>query len=200
MSTIRTRTASRPARLGGAVPVVVLVAVMWVSEIIDTAMPFLRLDYFGIRPRDLEGLPGIVFSPFLHFGFEHLIANTTALLVLGALVAWTTRHLLTVSLGVILLGGLGVWLLGGANTIIIGASGLVYGYIAFLLVYGFTVRRFVPVLAAILVGVLYGGAVWGLLPIHPGVSWQAHLFGALAGVLLALQLGRRDRPVKRFVG
>lgn len=182
--------------LARAVPVFVLVALMWLSEFIDTALRG-NLDGFGIRPRELDGLPGIVFAPFLHLGFGHLIANTTALLLLGALLAWMTRHLLVVTIGVVLLGGLGVWLLAPPNSVTIGASGLVYGWAAFLAVYGFVARRLVPVLVGLVVIALYGGLVWGVLPLAPGVSWQGHLFGALAGLALALRLGRGDRVAPR---
>lgn len=191
------RPASRPAPplpvwLHRVVPVLLLVGLMWVSEVVDLLTP-LRLDSYGIRPRDPDGLVGIVLAPFLHLGLGHLLANTTALLVLGALLAWTTRHLGVVTAGVVLLGGAAVWLLGAPRTVVIGASGVVYGYAAFLAVYGFVARRVGPALVGILVVALYGGLLWGVLPTQPGVSWQGHLFGAGAGVLLAVWLGRRDR-------
>ncbi|GGK73010.1 rhomboid family intramembrane serine protease [Ornithinimicrobium pekingense] len=183
---------SLPTWLHRVVPVLVLVGLMWVSELLDLLTP-LQLDGYGIRPRDLDGLTGIVLSPFLHLGLAHLVANTSGLLVLGALLAWTTRHLWIVTAGVVLLGGAAVWLLGAPRTVVIGASGVVYGYAAFLAVYGFVARRLLPVLVGLLVVVLYGGLLWGVLPLQAGVSWQGHLFGAAAGVLLALWLGRRDR-------
>lgn len=183
---------SLPTWLHRVIPVLVLVALMWVSELADLLTP-LQLDGYGIRPRELDGLPGIVLSPFLHLGLAHLLANTSGLLVLGSLLALTTRHLWLVTVGVVLLGGAGVWLLGAPRTVVIGASGVVYGYAAFLAVYGFVARRFGPALVGVLVVVLYGGLLWGVLPLRPGVSWQGHLFGAAAGMALALWLGRRDR-------
>ena len=177
------------------VPVLVLVALMWALELTDLILP-LNLDQFGIRPRDTGHLAGIVLSPFLHLGFGHLIANTTSLLVLGGLLALTTRHLWLVTGLVVVLGGLGVWLLGGSGTVHIGASGVVYGYAAFLAVYGFVARRFGPALVGLLVVVAYGSLLWGVLPLRDGVSWQAHLFGALAGVLVAVWLGRTDREAR----
>lgn len=174
-------------------PVLLLVALMWVVEVVDLLLP-LSLDQFGIRPRDPGHLAGIVLSPFLHLGFGHLVANTLALLVLGSLLALSTRHLWLVTGGVVVLGGLGVWLLGGPSTVHIGASGVVYGYAAFLAVYGFVARRLGQALLGVLVILVYGSMVWGVLPLQTGVSWQAHLFGAAAGVGLAVWLGRRDRP------
>lgn len=198
MSTRPARSPNLPTWLHRVMPVLFIVAIMWASEIVDVLLP-LDLDLFGIRPRALEGLPGIVLSPFLHLGFDHLVANTSTLLVLGALIAWTTRRMWTVTIGVILLGGLGVWLLAPPHSITIGASGLVYGYATFLAVYGFAVRSLGAALVGILVVLLYGGMMWGVLPLWAGVSWQGHLFGALAGVLLGLRLGRRDRVVRRPV-
>lgn len=176
-------------------PVLVLVALMWVLELTDLVVP-LNFDQFGIRPRDTGHLAGIVLSPFLHLGFGHLVANTTSLLVLGGLLALTTRHLWVVTGLVVLLGGAGVWLFGGAGSVHIGASGVVYGYAAFLAVYGFVARRFGPALVGLLVVVAYGSLLWGVLPLRDGVSWQAHLFGALAGVLVAVWLGRQDREAR----
>lgn len=174
------------------VPVFVLVALMWVGEIVDLVTPF-SLDRYGIRPRDLDHLAGIVLGPFLHLGFGHLLANTTGLLLLGALLALSTRHLWIVTIGVVVLGGLGVWLIGAPRSVHIGASGVVYGYAAFLAVYGFAARHLKSAAVGVVVIVLYGSLLWGVLPLRAGVSWQGHLFGALAGAALALWLGRRDR-------
>lgn len=176
-------------------PVLVLVALMWATEIVDLVTP-LNLDPFGIRPRDTGHLTGVVLAPFLHLGFGHLMANTVSLLVLGALLALTTRHLWLVTAGVVLLGGLGVWLLGASSSVHIGASGVVYGYAAFLAGYGFIARRFGQAAVGVLVIVLYSPLLWGLLPLRVGVSWEGHLFGALAGAALAVWLGRRDRAAQ----
>ncbi|HLQ81942.1 MAG TPA: rhomboid family intramembrane serine protease [Bacillota bacterium] len=175
-----------------SLPPIVLAALMWVSEIIDT-VPGVDLDQYGIQPREVDGLTGIAAAPMLHAGFDHLVANTSVFVVLGLLVAWLTKHFWKVTVGVALLGGLAVWLVGAPQSVHIGASGLVYGYAAFLVVYGLVARRVTAVIVAVVVFLVYGSIVWGVLPGQPGVSWEGHLFGAVAGLLLAVLLGRRDR-------
>ncbi|MPZ61500.1 MAG: rhomboid family intramembrane serine protease [Propionibacteriales bacterium] len=169
-------------------PIGVLVGVMWALELLDSFVGN-RLDGFGIIPRTGDGLFGIVAAPFLHLGFGHLLANTGALLVLGGLILLTTSYFWMVTLAVALFGGMGVWLTGDPFTVVIGASGLVYGYAAYLVFLGVFHRRLrhvlVAVFVAVLVVLLYDGLVIGMLPVQPGVSWQAHLFGALAGVAVA---------------
>lgn len=195
MSIVQQTRAGSPTWRHRLVPVLVLVALMWLLELTDLILA-LNFDQFGIRPRDTGHLAGVVLSPFLHLGFGHLIANTVSLLVLGGLLALITRHLWVVTGLVVVLGGLGVWLFGGSGTVHIGASGVVYGYAAFLAVYGFVARRFGQALVGLLVVLLYGSLLWGVLPLRTGVSWQAHLFGAVAGVLVAVWLGRRDREAR----
>jgi membrane associated rhomboid family serine protease len=175
-------------RGGGSVrrfaPILLLVAAMWLLEILDTALGY-PLDALGIVPRTDEGLFGIGAAPFLHLGFPHLIANTGALLVLGALVLLTSPYFWMVTVSVTLFGGLGVWLTGDPHTVVIGASGLVYGYAAYLVGLGIFRRSIPNLLVAVLVVVLYGGFVFGVLPGQAGISWQGHLFGAVVGVAMA---------------
>lgn len=185
------------AGLTGIVPVLVLAALMWVAEIIDT-LPGTEFDRLGIQPRNPDGLLGIAFAPFLHAGFTHLIANTGAFLILGVLVAWTTKRFLPATLGIVLFGGIGTWLLGQPYTVHIGASGVVYGYAAFLVAWGVLTRRLVSILVAVAVVVMYGGIIWGLVPGQSGISWQGHLCGALAGVAMAWWLADRHRDRRRF--
>ncbi|PZF79246.1 rhomboid family intramembrane serine protease [Jiangella anatolica] len=175
---------SVPPALTATLPVFVLVLLMWAEEIVD-ALPGVDLDQYGIRPQDAEGLVGIATAPFLHGGFGHLIANTGAFLVLGCLIALTTRRFWPVTIGVALVGGLATWLVASPNSVHIGASGLVYGYAAFLVAWGVFSRRAMAVVVAVIVVLMYGGIVVGVLPGQPGISWQGHLFGALAGVLMA---------------
>ncbi len=170
----------------GLVVLVALIAVTWVVEIIDWIVPGRWLDSFGIRPRTLSGLMGIAFAPFLHGGLAHLMANTVPFLTLGFLVMLRGMGaFIGVSLLIIVLGGLGVWLLAPGNTIHIGASGLIFGYIGYLLARGYFERSFGSLAIAAIVALVYGGALWGVLPTDPRISWQGHLFGFLAGVATA---------------
>lgn len=185
-----------PQAIVSAIPVFVLAALMWAQEIVDL-LPGVDLDRYGIRPRDAEGLLGIPAAPFLHGGFGHLIANTGAFLVLGVLIALTTRKFLAVTIGVALLGGFATWLIAGSNTVHIGASGLVYGYAAFLVAAGVLSRKLVGVLVAAVVVLMYGGIAIGVLPGRPGISWQGHLFGALAGIGMAFVVQRLSPAGRR---
>lgn len=175
-------------------PPLLMSAAMWGEEVVDTVMDG-RLDRFGIRPRQLDGLDGIVFSPFLHSGFGHLIANTIPFVVLGTAIALGgVRRFLTVTGITALIGGLGTWLIGPENTVHIGASGLVFGYLSYLVSRGVFARKLSYLLGGVVVLAVYGGALWGLLP-SPGISWQGHLFGAVGGVAAASVLhGDRRRP------
>lgn len=176
------------------IPVGALVAAMWLLEILDAALSG-RLDALGIEPRDADGLTGVVAAPFLHAGFGHLLANTTGLVGLGILLALSTARFWLVCAIVTVLGGFAVWLVGPAGTLHIGASGLLYGIAGFLVARGFFERQLVTGAIAVLVALLYGGLVLGVLPNQPGVSWQSHLFGALAGVAVAWSgLARRTAP------
>lgn len=140
---------------------------------------------FGLIPRDVGGLDGVIAMPLLHGSFAHLMANTPPLLVMGGLlVATATRALLAVNTVVLVLGGGLVWLF-GSSAIHIGASGLVFGWFGFLVVRGLVDRSLVTLSAALLVGFLYGSILWDVLPGQPGVSWEAHLFGAIAGAAAA---------------
>jgi membrane associated rhomboid family serine protease len=172
-----------------------LVALMWLGEIADLLVFQGALDARGIRPRTEAGLWGILFAPFLHGGFGHLLANTVPLLVLGWLVLLRSlRDFLWVTAVAVLLGGLGVWLVGGPRTVHIGASGLVFGYLGYLLLRGFLERSLSAIVIAVVAGLLYGGALWGVLPIRQGVSWEGHLFG-FAGGATAATAHRRRRPL-----
>ena len=158
-----------PELLMLALPVLVMVALMWAGEVVDIPLDG-RLDRFGIRPRRLDGLDGIVLSPFLHTGFGHLIANTLPFLILGGAIALgSTRRFVQATLIIGLIGGVGTWLTGPANSVHIGASGLVFGYVTYLLSRGVFARKASYILGGVIVLFVYGGVLWGVLP-RPDIS------------------------------
>jgi membrane associated rhomboid family serine protease len=151
----------------------------------------------GLIPRTERGLLGIVTMPFLHANFAHLAANLASLVVLVAfMLAFHSGRLIEVVILVILMGGLLLWIF-GRPAVHVGASGLIYGLAGFIFVAGIVERRFFPVVGAIAVAVMYGNALfWGLLPFHPGISWDGHLAGAAAGAIVGLRrIRQKEIPV-----
>lgn len=178
------------SRRGGVILVAAMATLMWISEVVDSVIG--RLDALGIEPRSVDGLWGVVLAPFLHAGFGHLAANTVPFLVLGALLALSgLRRVIAVTAIVALVSGLGTWLVAPAGTLHIGASGVVFGYAAYLIARGLFDRRWYYLLTGLVVALMQGGSLLlGLLP-RDGISWQGHLFGALGGLLAARLLARR---------
>ena len=163
-----------------------IIALLWLLEAIDLLIFRGRLDALGVRPRTLTGLRGIVFAPFLHAGFGHLAANTIPFIVLGWLVMLrSTSDFFVVMVVSAAVSGLGVWLFGGSNTVHLGVSGVIFGFLGYLLARGVYERRLGAIVLALIALLLYGGALWGVLPLRSGVSWQGHLFGFLGGWLVA---------------
>ena len=170
------------------------VAVIWGLEIVDLFFLGGALNAYGIIPRRLIGLRGILFAPLLHGGLAHVAANTVPLLTLGWLImARSTRDFFAVTAITMLVSGLGTWLFGAPNSLHIGASGIVFGYLGFLLLRGYFERSFTAIVLSLIAGFLYGGAIWGVLPLQYGISWQGHLFGFIGGVMAARLLARRKR-------
>jgi len=174
-----------------------VLGIMWIAEILDL-LPFFQLDRYGIHPRSVAGLIGIVLAPFLHAGFGHLLVNSLPFLVLGGAVLLSgVRMFWSVTVFVTLAGGLGVWLFAGEFSNHIGASGLVFGYLGFLLARGFFEKSLPWMLVACVILLVYGGLLFGVLPIRAGVSWQGHLFGFLAGVGAARLMFPKRRKLVR---
>ena len=174
----------------------VLTAWLYVVEIVDSAGGG-WLEPNGIQPLAVDGLDGVLWAPLLHGDWAHLIANTVPFLVFGFLaMAGGFRQFLLVTATIWVLGGLGVWLTGGSGYHI-GASGLIFGWLVFLLTRGFFARSGLQILLAVGLFFVWGGILFGVLPGQPGVSWQAHLFGALAGLLAARLVARADRGALR---
>ena len=190
-----TATTSRPllARFPTGVTVIVgAVAAMWMIELVDAVALDDRLQANGIHPRQLDGLDGILWAPLLHSTFGHLASNTIPFLVLGGLVAvrGLQRWLLVTATAVVVGGGL-TWLLaGGGNHI--GASGVVFAYLGALLGAAVLERRPASIAPALVAVILYSGMIVGLVP-QSRISWEGHLFGLVAGILVARWLARERR-------
>jgi membrane associated rhomboid family serine protease len=175
------------------------VVVLWLLEALDAVAPR-NFDLLGIRPRSLAGLFGIPLTPLLHGGFSHLTTNTTALVPLAFFVAARReRDLYLVPLVVTGLGGLCVWLFGAPGSVHIGASLLVFGFLGYLLLVGALERSLGSVALAVLVAFVYGGLFVGLRPGQPGVSWESHFFGFLAGGVCALLFYEKRARAPRLV-
>jgi membrane associated rhomboid family serine protease len=173
----------------GILFVAAMVAVMWLVEVYDAVGG--DPDAEGIRPRNPDGLVGVVASPFLHGSWGHLIGNTIPFVVLGVGIALGGLARVAAVTGIVaLVGGLGTWLTAPSNSIVIGASGLIFGYATYLITRGIYTRQGLHLVGGLLVLAVYGTTLlFGLVP-TPGVSWQAHLFGGIGGVVAARVLHR----------
>jgi membrane associated rhomboid family serine protease len=162
------------------------VALAWGVELVDQVVFRGSLDRYGIQPRTVTGLWGILAAPVLHAGWLHVAANTLPFVVLGWLVMLRrTSDFLVVTVLAVVIGGLGVWVFGAGNSVHVGASGLIFGYLGYLLARGFFERSVWAVVLGLVALVLYGGVLWGVLPGQPGISWEGHLFGFFGGVVAA---------------
>ncbi|MEZ0385249.1 MULTISPECIES: rhomboid family intramembrane serine protease [Mycobacteriaceae] len=198
------RSDKKPLWRTGGATVVGFVALLYLIEAVDQLGGH-GLDRNGIRPLQSDGLWGVLFAPLLHANWAHLLANTGPALVLGFLMtlAGQTRFLLATAI-VWLVGGLGTWLIGNVGSACgptdhIGASGLIFGWLAFLVVFGWFTRRLWQIVVGLVVLVLYGGILWGAVPVLNvcgGVSWQGHLCGAIAGILAAYLLSGPERNAR----
>lgn len=182
-----------PARpLAAAVVSVSFVVLLYLVELADRILPA-NLEQGGIRPRSLGGLDGIAWAPVLHGDWSHLFANTVPVLVFAFLaMAGGIGQWVAVTLTIWIVGGLGVWLV-SPDVLTIGASGLAFGWLAFLLVRGLFSRGVAQLAVAAVLLFIWGGMLWGLLPGSPGISWQGHLFGALGGLAATWLVARADR-------
>ncbi|MFZ4374526.1 MAG: rhomboid family intramembrane serine protease [Mycobacterium sp.] len=191
------------AKVGGAT-IVSFVALLYIIELADQLSGH-KLDDNGIRPLQTDGLWGIVFAPLLHANWAHLIANTVPALVLGFLVTLAGMGRFVWATVIIwIVGGFGTWLIGGLGscrlpTNHIGASGLIFGWLTFLLVFGWLTRHIWQIVTSLVVLFVYGGVLLGAVPVLDrcgGVSWQGHLCGAIAGVLAAYWLSGPERTAR----
>ncbi|MGI5128483.1 rhomboid family intramembrane serine protease [Pseudonocardia sp. CA-107938] len=187
-----------PHPVSAALTMLVFTAALYVVEVLDLASGGTLEREGGIVSREPDGLDGIVFSPLLHGSWDHLWANTVPFLIFGFLaMAGGIGQFVMITATIWVLGGAAVWAFGPDGVYTVGASGVIFGWLAFLLVRGFFARSVKQILLAVVLFLIWGGVLWGVLPTDPHVSWQAHLFGALAGVLAAWLVARADRPGAR---
>jgi membrane associated rhomboid family serine protease len=179
--------------------VIAFVGAIWAVFILECVLPF-DLTSFGLVPRTLTGLVGIPTMPFLHASLPHIVSNTLPIFILLILLAGSRADSWKVVLEIVLLGGVLLWLFGRpANHI--GASGLVSGLIAFLIVSGFLERRFVPLVISVVVIIFYSGSLLlGVVPrLRSHISWDGHLFGAVAGGIIAYLLTSKSKPPPEMI-
>ena len=165
-------------------PVITLIGVIWVVEFVSLFSGH-QLVSLGIQPRSLSGLIGIPLAPLIHGGLWHAVSNTVPLAILGSLtLAGGRKRFWETTLGIALISGVLVWLF-ARDALHVGASGLVFGYFGAILARAFIERSPIAIVIAFVTVVFYGGMLWGVLPLRSHVSFESHLFGMIAGVLLA---------------
>jgi membrane associated rhomboid family serine protease len=161
------------------------ITILWLVYFINFVLP-VDLRLYGLVPRHIDGLWGIVAAPFLHVDIHHLMANSGALFILLAVSLSYSRPLTIRALLLIMLAGGGMtWLFGRGGVVHIGASGIIFGLIGFLMCLGVFRGDWKTLIISIVIAIFYGGALHSLLIYIPGISWTGHLFGFLSGVLAA---------------
>jgi membrane associated rhomboid family serine protease len=176
-----------------ALTLLVIVALLWVVHLVNVAIFGGSLVQWGVEPRTVHGLPGIVLHPFLHGSWAHLISNTIGFLMIGGLVLLREpRDFWMVFLLATLIGGIGIWLVGRAGPHI-GISGVIFGYFGYLLLTGVFDRKIGAFLLSLLTFLIWGRLLLGLSPLQRGISWEGHLFGLVGGIAAAWLRARRRR-------
>jgi membrane associated rhomboid family serine protease len=176
-----------PRPLRAAIVIFAFTALLYLVELVNTIGFGGRLSQYGIISRELYGLPGVVWAPLLHVSWQHLVSNTVPVLLFGFLaMAVGVGPWIAVTATIWLVSGLGVWLTESQDVSTVGASGIAFGWLTFLLVRGIFNRSLKQLLVAAVLLFYWGSALWGLLPdVNPQISWQAHMFGAVGGLLAA---------------
>ena len=181
--------------------ILAFVAAIWLVFLLEWVIGGTRLMALGLVPRNLFGVLGILAMPFLHIGFGHLVSNTIPLFILLALLAGSQARSWEIVAEIVLLGGALLWVF-GRSAVHVGASGLVFGLVAFLIAAGFLEKRVIPLIVSVIVGFLYGTTLlWNVLPtVGSHVSWDGHLCGAVAGVACAYGLARNAKRPEAAAG
>lgn len=175
------------------------VPLLFFIELVDTLTNHMLVTDGGLQPKTVSGLDGVIFSPFLHASFAHVTANSVPLILLGTFVlAAGSRRFVYSTIFIAVAAGLTEWFVGDPNSIVVGASGVVFGYLGLLFTRGLVERSWWNVAVALLIGLLYGWQLTGVLPsVDAHISWRGHLFGLIAGMVAAI-LFRRKRPRETF--
>jgi membrane associated rhomboid family serine protease len=174
-----------------------VVPVLFAIELLDLATGHQLQSSGGVWPRHVAGLDGVLLAPLLHLDFEHVLANSVPLILLGTFVlADSVRRFVLTTVVIVAVSGLGVWLTGDSNSVVVGASGVVFGYFGTLLARGLVERSWWNAAVGLLIALLYGWMFVGMLPAQARVSWQGHLFGFAGGVLAAIVFRRRSPAVR----
>jgi len=167
------------------------VGVIFVIHLLQAILN-LDLRRLGVFPREVDGLPGILTGPLIHGSWEHLFSNSVSFIMLGAVLFWFyPRIALRSIIWLYLLSGFGIWISGQPNSYHIGASGIVYGMVSLVFWSGVFRRNVKSIVLALIILVMYAGFFEGIVPGKEGISWEGHLSGAIAGILLAF-VYRRD--------
>lgn len=182
----------RDGGLGAAISTAIgYLVLIWTVFLVNEFIFGGALNNFGVRPRETSTLWGILTAPLLHADYGHIVANSLPGALFAGLIAMSSKRLFwQVTLLITVVGGGLTWLVGGVNTVHIGASGLIYGWLAFLVVRGFVNRRVMQIILGVILASMYSGLIWGVLPTQMAVSWQMHLFGGLAGIWAAVMFKR----------
>jgi len=178
-----------------------MTAFIWLVFALDYIIP-INFTNFGIIPRQMDGLLGIFFAPFLHANLPHIISNSIPLFILTlTLFIFYEKQAFKVWFGITLIGGGLVWLIAGlfsGPSVHVGASGVIYGLVAFLVLSGIYQRSIQTILISIVVIIAYGSIIFGVLPTQPNISWQGHLFGALAGFYMAYVFRNKGQNITKL--
>lgn len=185
------------ASLGRAfVTMCAVIPLLFVIEAIDQGIGGYLNVLGGILPHRIDGLDGIVFSPFLHAGWDHLYGNAVPLILVGTFaLAGGGRRFLWSTAVIMLVSGLGVWFVGAPNSVVVGASGVIFGYLGLLFARGFVEHSWWNLGVAAFVGLLYWYQLYNVLPTDQPISWQGHLLGLLGGAIAAVLFRRRTTPL-----